>query len=292
MLTKNSEFLSDHFSKELQRIALRVQNEGGRADLNSVFGDVDDDLYFYLLMRNAVGLDKVLSVIPQWPPEEVRTTSTSDLPLNHSMLEAKLFWDTIKRHVQRPLQGMRVADYGAGWGRISRFVAKDVPNQDLFAFEPNPVFADLYEKCHCPGNLVRTDWESQASLASYGHFDLVYCFSILTHSSHELTTRIARRWEELTKPGSLVFTTIRPRYFIEGSSGDAGLLRAELKSDMFNMYDAGELVYVPYASGGGHWGVTVMPEPYLARVFAAFDIVALHPNPLTMNQMMVVLRRK
>ena len=280
-------FLDDHFADSLKSLEARVaQSSDPRQDHRIIFEGVDDDLLFALLHRPYLLPEALRPAVPDWPPEDVRVSSTSNIPFLQSMLEAALFWRTIKRHVVTDTK--RVADYGAGWGRIARFAAKDV--RELIAFEPNPVFGDLYETCRVPGRLVRTDWPSVGSLSDHGQFDIVYCFSILTHASDALTKRIHDRWTEITKPGSLVFTTIRPRYFIKGAGGDADCLGRD-RDKLCDDYDAGGLVYSRYDGGSGDWGVTVMPVGYLQRVFTNFRVMRFLPNPQTQNQMIVALER-
>ncbi len=281
--------LPDHFAPVVGLLERRVaESADARRDYFDLFNAVEEDLFFTMLARSQFPEMAKLK-LPGWPSEEVRKNSTSDIPMGLSMLEAATFWRAIKRHMPSDMTNLRVADYGAGWGRISRFAAKDV--RDLYAFEPNPDFGDLYESCRLPGTLVRTDWLSASPLTDHGKFDLIYCFSILTHSSDLLTRNIAARWAELTKPGSMVFTTIRPKYFIDGESGDAALLND--KPAMHAAYQRGELVYSRYSSGSGEWGVTVMPLGYIDQVFGQhFSIVGCIPSPTTMNQMMVVLQRR
>jgi hypothetical protein len=59
---------------------------------------------------------------------------------------------------KKPLTSARVVDYGEGWGRITRFIGKHVPGAQIFATDPNPIFADIYEQCRLRGRTVRTDW--------------------------------------------------------------------------------------------------------------------------------------
>lgn len=280
-------FLRDHFCEVLSTIENRISSEGQSLNYANIFHDIDRDTFFNILRRPLILSSELRRAVPDWPPEEIRMSSTSNIPFLQSMIESDLFWRAIRRHAGDTTE-MHVGDYGAGWGRIARFAARDVGS--LIAFEPNPVFQDLYIKCRLPGLLVKTDWESKQSLSSHGQLDLVYSFSILTHVSDSLARAIHERWTEITRPGSLVFATVRPRYFIEGVGGDADILPPD-REELVKSYRRGELVYAPYKPESPNWGVTVMPIDYLARVFTSFKVINLITNPQTQNQLTVVLER-
>jgi hypothetical protein len=261
-------------------------------DFASLFGDLDDDIFFSLMRGHFSEPVHVRQRVPDWPNDEIRMQSTGAIPFNLSALEAHLFWSTVRRLWSRdsnqPIGDCRVADYGAGWGRIARYSSKDLP-RGLYSFEPNPVFCDLYKSCRVPGMLVQTDFGSEGPLHDHGLFDIVYSFSILTHASDALARRIMQRWKELTTSGSVIFATVRPSDFIEGTDGDAG--HFDEKARLRDLLARGELVYRPYP-GDNDWGVAIMPLPYLAEIAGSdFTIDGFYPHPLTSNQVVVRIQR-
>lgn len=293
----DDQYLLENFSSEILELLSTIKAAGvENAGFHETFNALDEYIFFYLLMKPSALPGELLRLLPDWPPDNVRRQSTADVPLITSMLEAAHFWTIIRRtaekYLAKPMSQLRVADYGAGWGRIARFAAKDIPTGNLIAFEPNPVFCDYFKACRVPGTLVQTDWPSSASLTGHGIFDVIYSFSILTHSSDGLTKRIKDRWIEISKPGSLIFATVRPRFFLNGGQGDASFFKPEDRELNFGLYDSGQIVYHRYEEGSGDWGVTVLSPEYMRSVFGPeFRVVGNVPLPTTPNQMMVILER-
>jgi hypothetical protein len=292
------DYLLDQYAEQLSQLERAIGADGDSAGrYHRLLKDVDEDLFFYLAKRACTLPPNLSALIPSWPPEDVRTQSTSDIPFMMSMLEALTFWNAVKRNALarqgRDIASVRVADYGAGWGRIARFSGREVPEENFLSFEPNPEFVSYYKACGIPGRVVHTDWGSSQSLTEHGAFDVIYCFSILTHTSDALTQRVRDRWIEITTPGSLVLATIRPRFFLEGGKGDAEHFADAETSDLMRQYDRDELIYRPYPDAGGDWGVTVMSPAYVHRVFGgAFNVIGYNPIPTTPNQMIMILQRK
>jgi hypothetical protein len=174
---------------------------------------------------------------------------------------------------------------------LARFANKDVPARNFYVLEPNPAFREIYEQCRLPGHLVPIDWTSEQA-QDVRNIDLIFSYSIITHSSDELTRNIIDRWAEMTRTGSIVAFTIRPGCYLAEKDGDMSVFSAAEHRQLSSRYNRGELVYKPY-SGLDHWGVTIAPESYLEKVFAGrFAIVHRAFQPQTMNQMIVFAKRQ
>jgi hypothetical protein len=255
-----------------------------------IFSKMDDSLFMLIISRLHKLPIELEELVPTWVEEEIRKSSTSDQNFSSSIFESYLFEKTAITYMQRNEKKVnRIADYGAGWGRISRFLARNTKSENLYLFEPNKNFHELSITCKIPGAKVLTDWNSQRPLDNYGNFDLICCFSILTHASEWLINNIFDRWIELTKPGAMIFATIRPEEFILGNGGDADYL--EDKSIALQKYKNGEVIYAPYNYSSQHWGVTVIPLDYFQKYKSAFVIRDILPIFSTPNQIIVALER-
>lgn len=263
-------------------------------DLHSVFKDIDDGLFAFLVNRSFEGFDDVKTLLPGWASDEIRQDSTGSFTFHEHVLDASWFWRTVRQHFEditgKSIRLATVADYGAGWGRVSRFANKDVPAEQFYALEPNPVFQEIYGDCRLPGRLVRTDWLS-AEPTAIKNVDLIFSYSILTHSSERLTKNIVDRWTEMTKPGSVVAFTVRPGFYLGESDGDMGVFTPVEHAQLPERYARGELIYKSY-EGQEDWGVTVIPLRYLEELMAGrFKLVKTAFQPQTANQMIVFAQR-
>jgi hypothetical protein len=260
-----------------------------------LFNGLDDDLFAYLIRRDFEGFPNIKRALPDWPPEDIRRDSTGGFTLHDCLKEALYFWQTVKHRFElmtdKKVEGCRVADYGAGWGRITRLCAKDVRPGSLFALEPNPVFADLFETSRVDAELIRTDWASEQRL-ELRDIDLVISFSIFTHTSDQLATNIVERFKEITRPGSVIALTIRPGAFLHAADGEMSHFSEPERLEALADYKRGRLVYKPY-DNSPHWGVTVAPMRYISGLFEeAFTVSGPHLFFHNWTQMFVFLQRK
>lgn len=285
-----------NFVEEMRSLEKRCREQPSRPlnDLHAIFKDVDDGLFAFLASRSFVGFDDVKAVLPDWASDEVRQDSTGSFSFREHVLDASWFWRTVRKEFEvitgKSIETAAVADYGAGWGRISRFVNKDVPAERFYALEPNPAFQAIYRECALPGHLVETDWLS-AQPTGVKDVDLIISYSILTHSSERLTANIIERWLEMTRPGSVVAFTMRPGFYLGERGGDMSVFSDAEHAELAERYGRGEFIYKPYG-GDTDWGVTIIPQAYLEERFGKnFKLVKFSLQLQTSNQMIAFARR-
>lgn len=287
--------LQDHFPEDLRALESRLERNP-LTSFHELFGNMAESL-FLCMMQSAYNLpERLTAAVPGWPPRELRLRTTSDQSIAETLREASAFWREARTLFEQRsgqlIAKARVADYGAGWGRVARLIAKDVPADQLVAFEPNEELRKWYVSAGVPGTVVATDWDSEISLESFGTFDLVLLFSIFTHTSEDLARRIAKRLVELTKPGSLIVLTVRPRWFLDGGEGDAALLPRDERAGLVTKFDHEDFLFLPY-DGSSDWGVTVMGKRFLEKVFdVRCDVKYVAPIFETPNQVMVAVERR
>jgi hypothetical protein len=282
--------LTLHFRREMARIekALAAGDRPAKA-----FSGVDDDLYALLLNRAYDGHDAVKAALPDYPPVEYVQDCTGNLTQFEAVKESVLFWklakEALREHGRRRLKDATVVDYGAGWGRITRFVEKDVAR--LYAVEPNPAFREVFEQTRVPGELIASDYLSSEPLP-IRNVDLLICFSILTHASEQLARNIRDRWVEMMARGGVVLFTIRPGTYLDETGGEISRLSpadlAKAKAD----YAAGKPGYWPYPDSPD-WGITITPMAFLEALFGShFQIIG--PRYFLQNdtQLPIVMVRK
>ncbi len=289
-----ADLLLYNYAEVMQRIEDRIAKSTTPIDFPSLFNEIDDGEFAYLCRKDFNGFPKTLQLLPDWAPIEIRQNSTGAFTLHEHILDAVLFWRMVKATYRElngaPLSSARVLDYGAGWGRVTRLLAKDVSKDRLFASEPNPVFQDLFETCRLPAKLIRTDWESRQDLG-VDNIDLLISYSILTHSSEELTHNILDRWAETLKPGGIAAFTIRPGVFLKGSETEMAVFTEVERKGLIDRYKRGEFIYTPYP-GDKHWGVTIIPQAYLEKAIKGrFEYVTSRYQFQTWNQLLVFIRR-
>ena len=73
-------------------------------------------------------------------------------------------------------------DFGCGWGRLTRMLARDVAPGNLFGCDPAQGILDVCRADRVPAELARSDFLPQR-VPFDGPFDLAFAFSVFTHLS-------------------------------------------------------------------------------------------------------------
>jgi hypothetical protein len=281
-----------HFADRLAEIEARLAAGAGP----QAFAGVDDDLFTLLSSRDYPGHEAIRNTLPEYPPERYAADCTGNLTMYEAVKEAALFWRLAKEVYRehsatgRPLDQATVADYGAGWGRITRLCPKDAAK--VYAIEPNLEFQKIYQDTRVPGELVASDYLSSKRLP-VTDVDLLFCFSIYTHASAKLAKNIRDRWVEMVRPGGVVLFTIRPAtYMDEAGGGEISRLNAKERAALKAAYAKGQLGYWPYP-GLNDWGITVAPMAYLEKLFSKhFEIIGPRYFLQNFTQLPIVMVRR
>ena len=282
--------LSLHFAEDMARIEARLARGAGHAE---AFAGVDDDLFALMCSRDYEGYETVKAALPAYPPVEYVQDCTGNLTMFEAVRESVLFWGLVKeahrRHGRGPLNKATAVDYGAGWGRITRFCAKDV--KSLYAIEPNPDFREIFEKTKVPGKLLSSDFLS-ADPAQVTGADLLFCFSILTHASERLAENIRDRWAEMMAPGGVVVFTVRPGTYLDATGGEIDRLSAEERAAARQAYESGRPGYWPYPPSPD-WGITITPMAYIQALFSKhFEVIGPRYFLQNHTQLPIVMVRR
>ncbi len=289
------QILDFNYAEEMAQLDSKIAASSDPAQsFSALFGDIDDALFAYLCINSFDGFPHIKAAMPAWAPAEIRHQATGHFSEHEHVQDALSFWTRVRdrfiRHSGKRIADSRVVDFGAGWGRILRFAAKDIPQSCLWAVEPNPVFMDLLHQSKIPAQLVAGDWESRNRLELW-EIDLIFSYSILTHASDQLVRNIVARWAEITRPGALVAFTVRPGSFLLDDKNEMAIFNAQERAENLDHYRAGRLVYKPYP-GDTHWGVAIAPEAYLRAVITPnFRMVGKAFQFQTWNQIIYFIER-
>src|SRR5680860_1739698 len=82
------------------------------------------------------------------------------------------------------LSGSRVLDFGCGWGRLTRMLAKDLNPGLLYGCDPVESILDVTRESEVPATLARSEFLPE-TLPFEEKFDLIFSFSVFTHISEK-----------------------------------------------------------------------------------------------------------
>lgn len=181
------------------------------------FRDLDDELWTILLSKEYELYPNLRRALPDLPEPDVQETWNGRSGIALASQSAQ-FYRRLKalylRHATVPLAEAKVLDFGCGWGRLMRFVARDVGPQNLFGCDPYPGILDVCARTRVPGRLASIAYVPD-SLPFDERFDLVYAFSVFTHLSEETHEAALRAIHAGLGPGGLLVATVRPPAYAE-----------------------------------------------------------------------------
>ena len=156
--------------------------------------------------------------------------------------------DLYARHGAKPLSESRVLDFGCGWGRLTRYVARDVEPENLFGCDPNLWILDLCKQTRVPARIAGIE-EVPSALPFREKFDLIFAFSVFTHLSEETHQSCLRVIHAGLEPSGVVVLTVRPTAFIADGFASFGL---ESDDEALSSLRGDDPTYAFAPQTGGH----------------------------------------
>jgi len=226
----------------------------GRSEHLARFRALDADVWALLLTQEYDGWPNIRALLPAVPDPALQAswngTSGAALAAQGVAFYRRLC-DRYAAHGAVPLEAARVLDYGCGWGRLTRMLARDVTPGNLYGCDPAQGILDVCRADRVPAELARSDFLPQR-VPFDGPFDLAFAFSVFTHLSERAADASLDALHAALAPGGILVLTVRPPSYLEGRG--AGF------------------TFVPHAAepshpqwGGGEmtYGETVIPLAYV-----------------------------
>lgn len=267
------------------------------------FRDLDPDLWALLLTQLYEGYPNIRAFLPDVPDPALQElwNGVSGLPL---AAQSEAFYSKLverfRRHGDRPLADARVVDFGCGWGRLTRFLARDVAPGALFGCDPVDSILEECRRNGVPATLARSEILPK-QLPFEDSFDLAFSFSVFTHISEAAHVRCLAALHAGMRPGGILVLTVRPPAYLSHFELMRPLL-ASLGRDPLARLAEPRYLFVPhaalpthpqYAGGEMHYGETVITHAYMrerwTQDWEMLDIDLLLADPF---QVMVTLRRR
>jgi SAM-dependent methyltransferase len=272
----------------------------GGQDCFALFSELRIDLWALLLTQEYRAYPNIRALLPTVPPAalQARWNGVSGVAL--ASQSAAFYRTLLERYAQageRPLADSRVLDFGCGWGRLTRFLARDVPRSRLCGCDPVESILDVCRDSGVPATLARSEFVPER-LPFDEPFDLAFAFSVFTHLSEAAHERCLAALHAGLRPGAVLVVTVRPPVYLL-SSELMRPVRGALGPDarlagphyVFAAH-AADPSHPQYAGGDMTYGETVITLPYVRERWSRwFDL--LHTDLLIgdLHQVVLTLRR-
>lgn len=252
-------------------------NETQETDIFKVYSSFSDEEYFKLLIES---ISIPSHILPGFPPpnlQEIFVGKSNEDALN----EAYTFYRFIKTQLGNISTDSTILDFGVGWGRIIRFFAKDVEENNLFGVDVDPEILKMALSLRVPGNLLCIEPLGKLPVQDK-FFDIIYAFSVFSHLSENSAIHWLHEIIRVLKPGGTFIFTTTTDWFLnlylscKNKKGEKNSYE-EIYSAMFQdpksairAYKRGEHVYAP--TGGNskvlskeNYGWAAIPPKFIKR---------------------------
>jgi hypothetical protein len=130
---------------------------GGGPERFALFRELETDLWALLLTQEYTVHPHVRALLPDVPDPALQElwNGASGARL---AAQSAAFYDRLRARFGRPLDGARVLDFGCGWGRVLRFLARDVAPGSLYGCDPVQGILDVCRDTRVPAVLARSEF--------------------------------------------------------------------------------------------------------------------------------------
>jgi SAM-dependent methyltransferase len=276
--------------------------EGSSDEPYTVFRDLGDEVWALLLTQQYDLYPHIRALLPSMPEPGLQEiwNGASGLALAS---QSKSFYTRLRalyeRYGNRPLAEASVLDFGCGWGRLTRYLARDVAPGHLYGCDP---VEGILETCRA--NRVPATFAPSAFLPERlpfdERFDLAFAFSVFTHLSEAAHEQSLLALHRSLRPGGILIVTIRPPEYLSHCEAMRPFLDT-LGADTQAALALPRYLFVPHPADPQHpqlkegqmeYGETVMTMTYVhARWASRFELLQTDIQLDDLHQVILTLRR-
>jgi SAM-dependent methyltransferase len=254
------------------------------------FRALDDDLWALLLTQEYAAYPHIRALLPAVPEpglQELWNGASGVTLAAQSAAFYRRLRERCAQHGPCPLAAARVLDFGCGWGRLTRFLARDVAPGNLYGCDPVQGILDVCRECRVPATLARSDFVP-ARLPFDGRFELAFAFSVFTHLSERAHRACLSALHTGLVPGGLLVVTVRPPGYLEFCAALHPLRHALHGADYVFAPHPAEASHPQYDGEAMDYGEAVVTLPYVRENWAP-EFELLHADLAIADPFQVVL---
>ena len=274
------------FGEELDRIEAAVESSGPEGYRE--FRGLDDDLWAMLLTLDYDAYPGIRDFLPDVPEPALQAMyngASGPTLAAQSVCFYRKLKEMQAEYGSKDISQSSVLDFGCGWGRLTRMLAKDLEPGLLHGCDPAESILEVSRRSGVPAKLELSEFLPE-SLPFEEKFDLVFSFSVFTHISEKAATRSLEAIHGSLNEGGLFVLTIRPPSYIDFNP----LMRPavdRLGPDRLKVLRDPHYVFVPHETEGHpqfggeemHYGEAVVTLPYVkdnwTELFDLLDVSIL-----------------
>ena len=251
-----------------------------------------DDFGLLLLSMPNKQWPKLSKVLPAMASDDVQRkwTGACGTPLLQQSLDfVRAVRTEFVAATGRPLEGAKILDYGCGYGRLLRLMMRYAVLDNLVGCDPLEESIQICREDGIPCRLDVTDFLPESLPYPDETFDLMFAFSVFTHTSLRASKAALAALRKTAVPDALLAITIRP---VEYWANDPAYTEEAPKLQKKHRKEG--FVFVPHereaVDGDITYGDTSMSLDYLASIAEGWKISGYDRSIFDENQIIVFLR--
>ncbi len=277
--------------------------EGSSDSHYALFRNLDDDVWALLLSQQYDVYPHIRSLLPGMPEPALQElwNGASGLALAR---QTKSFYTKLRASYQRhgacPLAESTVLDFGCGWGRLTRYLLRDVASGRLYGCDPVEGILEV-----CRANRIAATFARSAVMPERlpfdEQFDLIFAFSVFTHLSEAAHERCLAALHHCLRPDGVLIVTIRPPEYLFYCAAMRSLSE-QPGADMHGGFADSRYLFVPHPVDPRHpqandgqieYGETVFTLAYVREHWSSrFELLEVDLQLDDLHQVILTLRRR
>ncbi len=269
--------------------------------LHEATRDLPDEDWFRLIRRS---VSDPSCGLPGFPSEEMQAGTVGSVG-ESALREAEKFYRATKEHsaeLSRPITASsRLLDFGCGWGRMTRYFAKDMPAERIAGVDISPKFIAACQKSGVPGDFQFIDHDDALPYPD-STFTHVIAYSVFTHLPEHVASHAIAELARVTAAGAVFVLTLEPPRFLSFvANGDAAaantswhrmlFAHAEAARDALARLPESGYAFLP-TNGLDHYGDAVYLPTYIEEHWTGFALRSYVDAPDQFWQAIAVLQRR
>jgi SAM-dependent methyltransferase len=260
------------FERELNRIDKEIAVIPP-AGIPSLFGYIPLELYGELQLAAPGKYPNIQAYLPTMPGDDVQRhwCGTSAVTLmRQSVTSTRILVGGYGALTASSIGSARVLDFGCGWGRLTRMLAKYIPEDRLYGVDPDETALALCRDHRVRGTFARSD-RVPRSLPFDGSFDLIIAYSVFTHLNETTARACISTLRRYQQQDGVLAVTIRPVEYW-GYREESGLLDARTAEEMRGIHAIRGFAFAQPSGTEITYGETSMSIDFAKDLFGGYRL--------------------
>lgn len=200
-----------------QSILERAEQIAASGTVNEVLSELRNlclfDFGYFLMSLPDTARPNLSRLLPRMASEDVQRSWAGEAG-SRMLLSSTNFVEIMNRHFvefcHRTVERTRVIDFGCGYGRLMRLMYYFTNPENICGVDPWDKSIEVCRQDGMLGSLIQSDYLPASLPLPENHFDLIFSYSVFTHTSIKVTQSALRTLRRYIAPSGMLVLTTRP----------------------------------------------------------------------------------